>query len=610
MVSQAKQEVSQDLRFERKEKTLPSWPRTHRGKLMTVVTVGLVLALVAAVMVLRRPGEHENKQRKTVAGSVQEATVQVIPGAPAKLEVPGATLLVPAGAVRTPTTAHLRFVGLDLIQRLPAKARTAFRRVAPAIGVDLSGQQPAKPLLLTLALPPNTQIQSKNLVLLTEHAGRMGGIRGKYDPARHAFTAGLTQLSGFQLSVIDPVKLFNEAEQFIASLLDVTGVRGLKPKCFGQSVKLPDGSSVRIADLSASGVLWPCVSLAQGRVAVTVHSATASIWRVIASDGAEYQGSGVIDAASMVQQALFDVLVQDRKVNEGLILPQSEGTWSFSPDRLPGTMVAKLSEGMWFVEATAFSLTYLADVFSGGQFSNAVGAAQAFAGLDKLDCLKKAADVVADGVKINQETVDRLAKAAVTCTPVIWKAMHGVELGGLPKLILDILSSGITVVWGALVTAKRNFFSLWNEERWLSWRIVSSGSFEPFVETWTVHGLHLVIRADHSGTVDWNAGPCEDPFANPGGETSNCEGHANLVFDSVNGNELTGRVVGEVYFVSWKTQKRVPITDYLKQNSGLKTGQRVRLQRLSPGQLRSKELGNPYLCGDKATKSEIMNCGA
>jgi hypothetical protein len=73
---------------------------------------------------------------------------------------------------------------------------------------------------------------------------------------------------------------------------------------------------------------------------------------------------------------------------------------------------------------------------------------------------------------------------------------------------------------------------------------------------------------------------------------------------------VTGRIVDEVYFVSWKTQKRVPVSDYLKQNSGFETGQRVRLQRLSPGQLRSEELGNPYLCGDEATNSEIRNCGA
>ncbi len=414
--------------------------------------------------------------------------------------------------------------------------------------------------------------------------------------------------------------LFKAATDFLGSLfsgvLDFAGVQGRKPACFGQAVKLPDGSAAKLVDLSTTGVWWPCLALKQGKVAVTVHSATASIWRVIASNGAGYEGSADVDAASVIQQALFHVLLADRKANEGLVLPQGEGTWTFDPEGLPGAMVGKMSEGMWFAETTVFTITFLADVFSGGQFSNAVEAAKAFTQLDKLgklDCVKKAAVVVQDGAKIDLDAIVNLAKAAVTCVPEIYEAMHGgVRLTGLPNIIIDILSGGVTVVWGGFVTAKRNFVSLWNEQRWLSWRIVRSTDFGSFVGTWRVHGLGLEINPDRTGKIDWNAGPCYDLTLNPSGP--HCEGYADVVFE-VSGAGLTGRVTSVVY-KTWDTGQVVTDTLYLTKYEPIKTGLTLHLAHYAPHVLKEVwdvkpgEQGNPFLCAQEASKEWHYRCNA
>jgi hypothetical protein len=599
---------------------LPLWLGSRTGKVTAAVALLLVVALVACYVLWWGPDRRRNAATSR-GGTGPEAAVQVMPDAAAQLRVPGATLLVPAGAVTRPTTAHLKLTSDDLSRRLPPKADGALIPAGPAVEVDLSGQQPVRPLVLTLSVSPSLKVAPNNLVLLSDHAGALGAVKGRFDTVTRTFIARLANLSNFSLAAIDPAKLLDAATDFIVDLfsgvLDFAGIRARRPACAGQAVKLPDGSLVRVAGPSTTGVLWPCLALEQGRVAVTVHSATASIWRVIAPDAARYEGSGDVDAASVLQQALFRALVQDRKANEGLILPQGEGKWSFDPDRLPGAMVAKLSGGMWFAEVTVFTVTFLADVFSGGQFSTAVKAAEAFTQLDKLgklDCLKKAAAVVEDGAELNLDAVVKLAKAAVTCVPEIYATMHGgAELTGLPKIIIDVLSDGVTVVWGGFVTAKRNFMSLWSEERWLSWRIVRTNDFGVFVGTWRVHGMTIRIRADHTGLMDWNAGPCEDLLAPPG--TPHCEGYANLVFDPVQGGVLTGRVTGDVYYKTWDTGELYP-NPVASQNEPIKTGLQIQLRRVAPHVLhqtwvgQSDEQGNPYLCAAAASQEWHTRCNA
>jgi hypothetical protein len=580
----------------------------------------MVAALAASYVMWWGPDRRTNVS-SLPGGPTREVAVQVSPGAAARLQVPGASLLVPAGAVTAPTTAHLKLIGNDLSHQLPRRAAEAVQPAGPAVEVDLSGQQPVQPLVLTLSVSRDLEIGPKTLLLVSEHRGELGAVRGRFDTAAGTFTARLTKLSSFSLATIDSGKLLKAATDFLSELfagvLDVAGVQGRKPACADRSAKLPDGRQVKVASLSATGVLWPCVSLEQGRVAVTVHSATASIWRVIASTAARYEGSGDLDAASVLQQALFRVLVQDRKANEGVILPQGEGKWTFDPDQLPGAMVAKLSGGMWFAETTVFAITFLADVFSGGQFSTAVQAAETFLLLDKagkLDCVKQAAAVVEDGAKLDLDAIVKVAKAAVVCVPELYAAMHGgLKLAGLPKLIIDILSGGVTVIWGGFVTAKRNFMSLWNEQRWLQWRIVSSNDFSSFVGTWRVHGLTLKIQADRTGLMDWNAGPCEDLLEHP--DTPHCEGYANLRFDPIQGSVLTARVTGEVYYKTWDTGQIYP-GPAASRNEPIKTGLEIQLRRVAPHVLhqtwvgQSGDQGNPYLCAAAASDEWHTRCNA
>jgi hypothetical protein len=192
--------------------------------------------------------------------------------------------------------------------------------------------------------------------------------------------------------------------------------------------------------------------------------------------------------------------------------------------------------------------------------------------------------------------------------------MHGgVRLTGLPNLIIDILSGGITVVWGGFVTAKRNFMSLWNEQRWLSWRIVGSNNFGSFVGTWRVHGLNLEINADHTGKMDWNAGPCQDPMLNLSGP--HCGGYAEMVFDPPRGGELTGRITSVVY-KTWDTGQVVTDTSYLTKGEPIKAGLTIHLTHYAPHVLKEVwdvkpgEQGNPFLCAQQASKEWHYRCNA
>jgi hypothetical protein len=196
----------------------------------------------------------------------------------------------------------------------------------------------------------------------------------------------------------------------------------------------------------------------------------------VSSSGGAYQGAAAVSVQDAVTQALFDVLVADRRVSEGLILPQGAAGWVVDQKDLPVTMTAKLSAGFWFAEVTAFTITWLAELATGGKAGAAVEALEKLK--DKtswLECLSKAAQAAHDGQAVTSQSIADVSKAAFSCADVLIKAITGSDPKGMPALLITILESGIATVWGAVEVSARNFLSIWRPSLTrFGWRVTPS----------------------------------------------------------------------------------------------------------------------------------------
>jgi hypothetical protein len=81
----------------------------------------------------------------------------------------GATLVVPAGAVTGQVIAHLKISSTSVLQAVTPNTRLMLQPVGTAVDVDLSGQQPLRPL--TLTLPVTGVGDHPTLAIITDHQG-------------------------------------------------------------------------------------------------------------------------------------------------------------------------------------------------------------------------------------------------------------------------------------------------------------------------------------------------------------------------------------------------------------------------------------------------------
>ncbi|MDT5148489.1 MAG: hypothetical protein QOI01_222 [Mycobacterium sp.] len=560
--------------------------------------VAVVLLAVSGYAVLqlttRSDPDQVNRAGRVSAG--------VRPDSGTHLGIPGVVdLYVPKGAVAAPVDAGLTLGGEDPLGSIPVASRRLLFQTPP-IQVDLSGRQPLVPVTVTITVPAGTDARWP--VLVTRHAGELKYVSGGYDAGSRRFTAQLAELSPITL-----VDVYQAAVKFMTGVLDVTGVAGRKPDCVGKPATLGDGSTVTVTRLTGTDTLWPCVSVGAGdQVRVDVTSVAGTFWRVTSSGGT-YQGAGTVSVPDTVTQALFEVLVADRRLGEGLILPQGSGSWLVDPKDLSLTMTAKLSAGLWFAEVTAFTIGWLAEVGTGGQAGAAIDALQKLS--DKgswLECLSKAAQAANDGLVVSSQSIVDVSKAAFTCAGVLTRAITGAELKGLPALLVTIFESGIATIWGAVEVSARNFLSIWRPSlTQFGWRITrgqpasSSGGIAPFVGEWHVHGEKLVINADRSGTDLWNAGPCGDNL---------CTGYSSIRFTVV-GDTLVGTVTSVLYRQNPGGTIR---TDPDLVANGPQVKDELRLRVADTAVLKvvgdRQTLGNPYFCGAAASAAWHYKCNA
>jgi hypothetical protein len=84
-----------------------------------------------------------------------------------------------------------------------------------------------------------------------------------------------------------------------------------------------------------------------GRVRVTVHNVSAAPWRIRTESGS-YDGAAQPKLADAAKQALVTALTTDKNHNDGYVLGQSSGRWTFDLGELPSAWPAgSLSACAW-----------------------------------------------------------------------------------------------------------------------------------------------------------------------------------------------------------------------------------------------------------------------
>jgi hypothetical protein len=530
----------------------------------------------------------------------------------------GATLVVPAGAVTGQVIAHLKISSTSVLQAVTPNTRLMLQPVGTAVDVDLSGQQPLRPL--TLTLPVTGVGDHPTLAIITDHQGTASVLTGTLSADRHSYTVKVSKLSVFQLVALDPSTVLKTFTDGIKVALGTLGISGDKPSCFGQSATLPDGGRVQVSGVH--GPLWPCVSAVGNDVRVTVHSVDALPWQVRARAG-QYAGAAEVDSKAVAVQAIYAALTSDRPHADGLVLPQNEGQWTVPVAELPVDMAGKVSTGAWLASAVVFSVLYLADVASFGKAGDAKTLANELQKTigDKTsgwDCMVSAAKAVPDGAAPSPGQLISLLQAAVGCAGPLAKPVLGSGLGGLATLALDIVSGGAAVVVGglegALRTATGTDTTSWQVSSLqpVTPRVTAADPLAAYYGSWRVHGGGLTVNRDGTALDGNHVGnTAEAGFI--------YEIDVYRIAPSPDGTYavLTATdVYWGVYNGAGQVQ-RLPNPD--PGYTIAKVGDRFRIRLLRPqllkrtpfpGNHEAGDFGNPYLCGPQITGPDVALCGA
>ena len=132
---------------------------------------------------------------------------------------------------------------------------------------------------------------------------------------------------------------------------------------------------------------------------------------------------------------------------------------------------------------------------------------------------------------------------------------------------------------------------------------------------WHVHGESLQISQGPSGltgTVSWNAGPCNGPYNNnPSAAGQMCEGSSQLTFASQLDGSLAGTFTTNPTYRAWSGGS---IGNYQPSSGDPKAGETFTLVPLqahfAKGVPDTSGVGNPYLCQDGLDAVTVRACGA
>jgi hypothetical protein len=302
--------------------------------------------------------------------------------------------------------------------------------------------------------------------------------------------AELSQLSPFWLAIVNSQNLFNSLSQVMTPLVQLLDLRGAKPACADQPAKLPNGDTVKVQNISAPDLLWLCLQvLADGQIQVTVHSGSATPWRV-RTTGGQYNGPAEVDPKNVLVQGLYESIQQDRAHNDGLVLPQSAGVWQMSASSLPVNMGAVISPGAWWGQFAIFVPTFLLDIAAKSVKAAAhlpEFAKHFSAVMGKGGCAAKILEAVPDGEVLTFDGFVKITQAELACADTIAELLGG-ALSPLQAIIVIIFTDAVPLLWGAVEGVLRGLLTPVRNMSSLTWSVVRQSStptvdpvLQPFV---------------------------------------------------------------------------------------------------------------------------------
>jgi hypothetical protein len=518
-----------------------------RTRQLVTSGVALVLILALAFAAVRfdlieriRQGDAISSHNTAATGNPRAAETTVQPGAPATLKVGNVRLDIPAEAVAAPTVAHLALGGQSLVTQLPTRTAKLLQPKGEVIRVDLSGIQPLKALTLTVPGYPG-----KYPVMLTKHNRAVTSLPLRRTPA--GLVAKLTQLSEFMTAIVNAAKAIRSFAETIKPFISmVTGAQGQKPKCAGEEFKLPDDSMVKVSDLTQEDILWPCIDLLDnGHIKVTVHNVSPAPWR-IRSSGGTYDGAAEAELPNAAKQSLVSRLTTQVEHNDGYVLSQGTGRWTFDLGELPADMAGRVSLGMYLAEITVFAAIMIASLPAGGgngyMLTRTIGSGIAqlaeHDASEALSCIVKAGQTIADGIVPDAKTLANLVKTALACAETVSKYVFKKSLGFIGSILIAVLSTGVALVAGAILGMTHTILDV---DGLVTWRVTQILSRQALINlvagTWARHSTGLTINSDGSGNLIWRTytvcGTEEAGHACDSGPPPHMEGGGKVTFKLV-----------------------------------------------------------------------------
>lgn len=593
-----------------------------RGGALTAVAVTLAVTLAAAGVWVSRPDPGEQPTASPAAGAASSVTVDPAGGT---YHLSGFTITALPGTVTAPT---LLTVGAPRRLGLKAQAPLARASRGRVVQFDVAlagGLQPRKPLgvAVSLAGPLLPEGAKPEQALLYSTARRGTGfelLAATTDPGG-VLRAKLRHLSSKYVTYLDPAVY---AKSIADNLLPPGIGRERPPECLDE-ISSRSAGKVRLGAAAGwsngrSSTVHPCLELSKGRVSLKVINNSYIFWQVASSTGTTIRTvPGDIDAEMV--KLIAGKIGADPGTQEYLARA-SELTVELPAEALPSRTELKSSTGTFLAEALWIALNVVVSIATGRQVPAAVKLAVDFVktyirplleltGI--VGCMQKAVKL-AQGKGATSEALsdlfdvftsqcaqlidEALADRGTQVVPASFWSSQLAVLGALKK-------AGDSLVAGVAGQYQQGFPPV---------RITVNGNdFRLFVGTWRVHGSTVTIRADRTGLMDWNAGPCQDLLQHPGGP--HCQGYANLRFGPVQGRVLTAQVTGDVYYRTWDTNElyRDPVAS---RNEPIKAGLQIQYRRITPHVLHQTwvghpaDQGNPYLCAAAASEAWHTRCNA
>jgi hypothetical protein len=226
----------------------------RRSRSLTPLVIVIVLGLVASCSAGTSP------RRTPLPASFPEVAQTVGPSG-MKVRFPGGWVDVPSGAVARERTLHVRTAA-----PLPsAPAAKLMHALTAGVTVDLTGQQPQRPLTVALPVPSALPAGVRPQALFVAAAEGPGTaprlLAARYDSADHLLIAQASHLSSFYPVWLDAQATVQRIASTMAQLLQI---RVPRPACVNKPVTLVDGSTLKFASGPWAGgpdpLLWGCLT--------------------------------------------------------------------------------------------------------------------------------------------------------------------------------------------------------------------------------------------------------------------------------------------------------------------------------------------------------------